>query len=159
MNGVWNIIFLVFLMMMLVATDYIYSIGDIIVDQTYGAIDSNEFTDIAYGSYATTREFVYGLITGVLAPFLIFLSFFSSFVNRNQNFVTYTIQVIGLLFLTPILIYMFSEMATQMLNVSILNHAYMATTILDNFLYILVANAILAVASFVFVKQGVSEYA
>jgi hypothetical protein len=96
---------------------------------------------------------MYSLITGIVVPFLIFLSFTSSFVNRNQNIIMYLIQVIGLLMITPLCIYIFSDVLTQLMSVSILDAAYASSVYFSNFPYILIANTLMALASFIFVQR------
>lgn len=140
-------------MIILVAVDYTYSIGDIMVNEINSTITPNPYTAIGYASYATVRNMMYSLITGIAVPFLVFLSFTSSFVNRNQNVIMYLIQVIGLLMLTPLCIYLFSDMLTQLLSISILDAAYGSSVYFSNFPYILIANTLMALASFMFVQR------
>ena len=153
MNGIYNAIMIIILMFSLIALDYIYSISDKFTSQLYGLIQKNKITDMGFKLYSDMRTLMYGGITGVLVPWIIFLSFASSFINRNQDIIGYLIANLVVVLLTPIAIYLFSEIATQMLNVSILNSAYMATTYLNNFLYIMVANMLLSLASFVFLQK------
>ena len=145
-------------MFSLVALDYIYSISDQFTSQLYGLIQKNTITDMGFQLYGTMRTLMYGGITGVLVPWIIFLSFASSFVNRNQDIIGYLIANLVVCLITPISIYLFSEVATQMLNVSILNPAYMATVYLNNFMYIMVANLLLSLASFVFLQKKNQGY-
>jgi hypothetical protein len=140
-------------MIILVAVDYTYSISDIMVNQINGTIAPNPYTAIGYNSYFTVRNMMYSLITGIVIPFLIFLSFTSSFINRNQNLVMYLIQVIGLLMITPLCIYLFSDVLTQLLSISILDAAYASSVYFSNFPYILIANTLMAFASFIFVQR------
>lgn len=144
-------------MMFLVAIDYVYSIGDNITNALYSKLLSNPITTAAFNSYAATRNLIYSLVTGIFVPFLVFLSFASSFVNRNQTVVSYLIQAITVMLITPLLIYLFAQVMTNLLSVSLLDTAYMATTYFNNFLYILVANMLLALTSFVFVQKGAIE--
>ena len=160
MNGVLNAIFIVILFFSLIAYDYLYTISDRVVIATKTTIDNiepNDISDAGFNTYTGTRDMMYMLVTGILVPFLLFLSFTSSFINRNQNMVTYFIQVVAVLMLTPLIIYIFADVFTQLLSFSLLDPAYMATTYFDNFLIILVANMLLALASFVFVKQAAGE--
>ena len=140
--------------MLLVAVDYLYSIGDYLTDAINDKIEPNDITDAGYASYGAVRNFMYSAITGVLVPFLVFLSFTSSFINRNQTVVTYMVQAISVIVITPLTIWLFAEVFTNLLSVTLLDSSYMATTYFSNFLYIMVANMLLALASFVFVQKG-----
>lgn len=157
MNGVMNGMFIIILLFMLVAVDYLYTIADIMVDEVYNKTNTtyaNPITDYAYTGYGNARNVIYTAITGVLVPFLIVLSFGSSFVNRNQSLTTYLVYSLLVVLFTPIAIYVFSDILTNMLNIPILNPSYMATTYFNNMLYILVANMLLSLASFVFIVRG-----
>jgi uncharacterized protein Veg len=147
-------LFIVFLLVVLIAFDYMYSISDILTSQINSHIDANPITTMAYNNYGTVRNMLYSLVTGVVVPFLLFLTFTSSFINRNQNIIMYLIQVIGLLMITPIVIYTFGDVLTNMLNITILDTAYMAQIYFTNFMYILVANMLMGLASFVFVQRA-----
>jgi len=158
LNGVRNGAFIILLMVILVVTDYMYSIADPIANDTYMAVNStagfsNPITDSAMDLYTSSRELIYTAITGVLVPFLTFLAFFSSAVNRNQNFTTYLISAFAVIIFTPVAIYVMSEVFTNMLSVSFLDPAYMFMTYINNFLWIMVANMILTLLSFIFVRQ------
>ena len=89
----------------------------------------------------------------IVVPFLLFLTFTSSFINRNQNIIMYLIQAIGLLMLTPMVIYMFSEVLTNLLGISILDTHYMAQIYFTNFMFILIVNSLMGLASFIFVQR------
>jgi hypothetical protein len=157
MNGIRNAMFIIIMMMFLVAVDYVYTIGDQLTNQINAHILSNPITTAAFISYGATRNLIYSAVTGVMVPFLIFLSFTSSFINRNQTVVTYMIQAISVMLITPLLIFLFAQVFTNLLAVSILDTQYMATTYFNNFLYIMVTNMLLALASFVFVQKGAVE--
>ena len=161
MNGVRNALFLLFLFVILIAVEYIYTIGDNIADnvkKTVDGIEGNNITDGGYNQYGAVRSIMYSGITGVLAPFLIFLTFMSSFINRNQSIEIYFIAALVVIIATPVSIYIFSEVFTNLTNLSVLDTAYLAQNYFDNFLYIMVANLLLTLASFVFVKQkGVGQ--
>ena len=156
-NGIYNMIFIIFLMVMLVAFDYMYSISDILTTQINSTISGGSFanpiTTMAMTSYGNTRDMLWSLVTGIVVPFLLFLTFTSSFINRNQNIIMYLIQVIGLLMITPLCIYIFSNLLTNLLGVTILNPAYMAQVYFSNFMFILIVNTIMALASFIFVQR------
>jgi hypothetical protein len=161
MNGVLNAFFIIILFMGLIAYDYLYTISDQITNAVYGrinAIEPNEISDAGFTAYEGTRDFLYALVTGIMVPFLLFLSFTSSFINRNQTMVVYVIQAIAILMVTPIMIFIFADVFTQMLSFSLLDSAYMATVYFNNFLQIFVVNMLLALASFVFVKEVPREY-
>lgn len=155
MNGIYNAIFILLLMFMLVAVDYVYSISDKVINGIYTVIPKNNITDNGYLSYQNIRAIMYGGITGVLVPFLIFLSFMSSFFNnyRQAGIEVYLIGNLICIIATPIMIYLFAQIVTQLLNVSILDSAYMASVFFNNFLYIMVANMLLSLASFVFITK------
>lgn len=156
MNGVRNGAFIILLMVILVVTDYMYTISDQFANRTYTAVNAsfaNSITDQAFDSYGKGRELVYTAITGVLVPFLTFLAFFSSAVNRNQNLTTYLVSAFAIIIFTPVAIYLMSEIFTSMLSVSILDPAYMFTAYINNFMWIMVANMLLTLLSFIFVRQ------
>jgi hypothetical protein len=67
------------------------------------------------------------------------------------------IQAISVMLLTPLMIFLFAQVFTNLLAVSILDTNYMATTYFSNFLFIMVTNMLLALASFVFVQKGALE--
>ena len=146
-------IFIVFLLVMLVAFDYLYSIGDILTTQINNVIPNNTITAMALHTYQATRDMLYSLVTMIVVPFLLFLTFTSSFINRNQNIIMYLIQAIGLLMLTPMVIYMFSEVLTNLLGISILDTHYMAQIYFTNFMFILIVNSLMGLASFIFVQR------
>lgn len=156
MNSIYNLIFIIFLMVILVAFDYLYSITDILTNQINGTIMAqfpNTITTMAMTSYGATRDMLYSLVTMIVVPFLLFLTFTSSFINKNQNIIVYLIQTIGLLMLTPLAIYMFSELLTDLLSVSILDTDYMAQVYFSNFMLILIVNSLMGLASFIFVQK------
>lgn len=157
MNGFLNLFFIILLFTTLIGVDYLFSITDILTARTYDVLNTNNFsnyiTDMGYAYYQNIRGLLYSGITGVLTPFLIFLSFASSFINRNQDIISYTIFGLMVCVLTPLSIYLFAEVFTQLLNVSILDSAYMATAYFDNFTYIMVANMLLTLSSFVFLQK------
>jgi hypothetical protein len=146
-------LFIVFLFIIMVAFAYVYSISDILTAQINAVIAPNPITTMAFNAYATTRDMLYMLMTMVVTPFLLFLTFTSSFINKNQNIIMYLIQVIGLLMLTPMVIYIFSEVLTQLLSISILNPAYMASVYFSNFMLLLVVNSLMGLVSFIFVQR------
>lgn len=158
MNGMYNAMFIVLLFVSLVMLDWIYSISDNIVDTMYArlnAIIPNAMTDNAHTMYANVRGMWLNAVTYFLAPFLLLLSFASSFINRHTSIFMYLISSMAVLLITPILIYIFANLFTNLLSVSILNPAYVLTTYMDNFLYILILNMLLSLASFVFVQRQV----
>jgi hypothetical protein len=145
----------------LVALDYMFSITDLLENLIYGTVNtiqSNPISDHAHDMYAAVRNIWYSAVTGVLVPFLLFLSFTSSFINKNQNMVMYLIQALAVLMVTPIALFVFADIFTQMLSVSFLDSAYMATVYFNNFIYILVINMLMALASFIFVRNTVQEF-
>jgi hypothetical protein len=148
-------------MFVLVGFDYTYTISDVIVSGVNDSITninmSNNITTAGYTSYTATRSIMYGGVTGVLVPFLIFLTFASSFIDRNQTLISYLVYAMVIILGTPLLIYVFSDIITNLLNVNVLDTAYMATTYFQNFAYILIANMLLSLASFVFVIRGGSR--
>jgi hypothetical protein len=154
-----NAIFIIVMFISLVGLDYAYTIGDDIV-----AMLNEKFTEMglenpistaALESYVGLRSMMYGIVTGVMTPFLLMLSFGSSFINRNQTVISYTVQVIAIVFMTPLIIYAFAELLTNLLAVNILDPAYIAQSYFDNFLLIMVLNMLFGLASFVFVQRGV----
>ena len=156
MNAIYNLIFILFLFIILIAFDYMYSTTDILTSQinsTIMATYPNPITTIGMNSYMATRDMLYSLVTMIVTPFLLFLTFISSFINRNQNIIVYLIQVVGLLMLTPMAIYMFSELFTALLGVSILDTHYMASVYFANFMPLLVINSLMGLASFIFVQK------
>ncbi len=163
MNGVRNAVFIVFLMVILVVVDYMYTISDVVVEGAYteaNIIQPNDITTLGLTMYQNMRGMMYTLITGIMVPYLVFLCMFSSLVNRNQNVAGYLLSSMVILLATPMFIYFVGEIITNMLSVSILDTDYMYTTMLSgsNFMLILVANLLLALASFVFVRREV-QYA
>jgi len=161
LNGVYNAIFIILLFINLIALDYIYSIGDRLIKQVYTVINiiqPNAISLNAYTTYFTLRTFYLEVISYFVVPFLLLISFASSFINRHVNIVTFLISSMSILLITPFVIYIFAQYFTNLLSVSILDPV-LATTYLDtyfnNFLYILVINLLLSLASFVWVeKQG-----
>lgn len=154
--------FIIFLMFILVAVDYLYSISDQIVGGVNTTINSmgytNSLSTLAYTYYGRVRDIIYTGITGILVPFLIFLSFVSSFLNRNQDFTSYLVAALATIFITPLILFIFPDILTNLLNVSILDTAYMSTIYLTNLTFILVVNMLLSLASFVFIirQRGVT---
>lgn len=155
-NGVRNVVFLILLYCVLVAVDYMYTITDIVTEEIYNATNasySNPISDAGYASYGTMRDLVYTAITLVLMPWLVFLSIASSAINRHVSLSGYLVNSMVVVLLTPAVIYICAELFTQLLSVSVLDTGYMATVWFDNFLYILIANMILSLCSFVFVQK------
>lgn len=156
-NGARNVLFIILLYVVLVAVDYMYTITDLITDEAYNVTNatvSNPISDAAYANYSTMRDLVYGGITLVLMPWLVFLSIASSAVNRHLSLSGYLVNSMIILLLTPAVIYICAELFTQLLSVSVLDTAYMATVWFDNLLYVLIANMLLSLASFVFVRSA-----
>lgn len=144
-------------MFVLVGVDYLYSIADQIVGGVNTTITSigysNSLSTLAYTYYGRVRDIIYTGITGLLIPFLIFLTFVSSFVNRNQDVIGYIVSCVATTFITPLILFIFPDIISNLLNVSILDTAYMATIFFNNLLFILVINLLLSIASFVFVVR------
>jgi hypothetical protein len=156
-NGARNVVFIVSLYLVLVAVDYMYTITDTVTGSLYNATNStnpNAISDAAYSNYSTMRDLMYGGITLVLMPWLVFLSLASSAVNRHVSLSGYLVNSMIVVLLTPVVIYICAELITQMLSVSILDTGYMAQVWFDNFLYVLIANMLLSLASFVFVRSA-----
>jgi hypothetical protein len=144
--------------MFLIVIAYVYSITDTIASTVNGVItitQPNPISSGAFTSYGAMRDFIFSALTLFLIPFLLLLSFASSFINRNQSVVGYLINSMAVLMATPIVIYAFAEITTNLLNVSILNPAYIYTLYFNNFVFICIINMFLALASFAFVRQGV----
>lgn len=144
-------------MFILVGVDYLYSIADQIVGSVNTTINSmgysNSLSTLAYTYYGRVRDIIYTGITGVLVPFLIFFSFVSSFVNRNQDTIGYFVSAIATVITTPLILFIFPDIISNLLNVSILDTAYMASIYFSNLLFILVVNMLISIASFVFVVR------
>jgi hypothetical protein len=161
MNGVYNAVFVVVLFMTMTAFTYLYSISDRIMLPMYNAINNvapNAMTDNGYNSYQSLWDFLFTGLNRVVLPFLLFLALTSSFINRNQTMIGYVIQAIAVVLITPMLVYVFAEVLSNMTASSIINTSYLFSTYFDNFLWILVANMLLSLASFVFVQKQV-QYA
>lgn len=154
MNGVYNLLFLVIIFMSLAAWAYMYSIADIIEGKVHTITGGNAISDAAYAQYQNTRDLIFGATTGILIPFFVFLTFASSFINRNQDITGYLVGSMMVLLGTPVCIYLFSQILTNLFAVSILDPAYIANTLIGNFLWILVGNMLLSLASFVFIRKN-----
>ncbi len=144
------------------AFDYVFSISDIIVGQyntTINMIAPNAISTAGANSYVNVRNFMLNALFFFVAPFLVLLTFASSFINNNQTIIGYLINSIAVLMATPIVIYAFSEILTNLLNVSILNANYIPQVFFTNFLLICVVNLLMALSSFIFVRQGAIESA
>lgn len=142
--------------MLMVVLSYSYTIGDQIVNTVNGVVTVNQPNAIstqAYNSFIAVRDFLFSAITLFLLPFFLLLTFASSFINRNQTIISYLIQSLAVLMATPLVIFVFAQVTTNLLNVSILNANYIYTLYFNNFLYICIINMFLALASFVFVRQ------
>jgi hypothetical protein len=161
MNGIWNAIFIISLLLMMMAFTWLYSISDVILTNLYTTVDGiepNDMTDNGLDLYEKLRDFTYNGLNNVLLPFLLFLSLASSFINKNASMASYLIQAMGVVLITPIMVYVFADVLTAMTSVSIINTSYMFSNYLGNLLYIMVANMLLALASFVFIQKSV-QYA
>ncbi len=149
-------------MFVLISFDYIYSITDQIMSGMNTGIVNvmtslgmvSPITATAYLSYQNMRDLMYTSVVGILVPFLIFLSFASSFIDRNITLGDYLIGAFTIMIVTPLCIYLFSDVISNLMNINILDPAYMATSLISNFVYILVANMLLTLASFVFIIKG-----
>lgn len=151
--------FLVIVFFTLVSFTYLYSISDELSSQIYtkiNAIFPNPMTDAGYSGYETTRDFIMGALNRLFLPFILFLSLSNSFINRNQTLISYLTTSMAVVLLSPLAVYVFGELMTYMLEIDYLNPAYILDTYFDNFLYIIVANMLLSLASFVFVQKRVS---
>jgi hypothetical protein len=143
--------------MCLVAIAYSFSLGDIIigymkvVDNMLNPTDN--LSDKMYAYYGQTRDFSISVIFNFLVPFLFLMSYANSFINSNQNIVSYFIQAMGVLLATPLAIYIFSYVLTNLLNISFINPNYVATNFFSNFTLILVVNMLIALTSFVWIKK------
>lgn len=150
--------FIVFLLFVMVGFAYVYSISDKIVYGLNGNLTSlNMSSSVGNSSvamYEKTRSIYYGGTTGVLAPFLILLAFGSSLINRRQDVVGYLINAMVICLITPLLIYVFSDIITNFVQVSILDPNYIAASYFQNFAYILIANMLMSLLSFIFVIRG-----
>jgi hypothetical protein len=145
--------------MTMTAFTFLYSISDKIMAPMYDKINAvapNAMTDNGYNSYQSLRDFLFTGLNRVVLPFLLFLALTSSFINRNQSMIGYVIQAIAVVLITPMLVYVFAEVLSNLTAVSIINANYLFTTYFDNFMYILVANMLLSLASFVFVQKQVT---
>jgi len=137
---------------------YVYSISDKIVYGLNGNLTvlnmSSSLGNSSVAMYENTRSIYYGGTTGVLAPFLILLAFGSSLINRRQDVVGYLINAMVICLITPLLIYVFSDIITNFVQVSILDPNYIAASYFQNFAYILIANMLMSLLSFIFVIRG-----
>jgi len=134
---------------------YVYSISDKIVYGLNGNLTvlnmSSSLGNSSVAMYENTRSIYYDGTTGVLAPFLILLAFGSSLINRRQDVVGYLINAMVICLITPLLIYVFSDIITNFVQVSILDPNYIAASYFQNFAYILIANMLMSLLSFIFV--------
>lgn len=150
--------FIVFLLFVMVGFAYVYSISDKIVYGLNGNLTvlnmSSSLGNSSVAMYENTRSIYYGGTTGVLAPFLILLAFGSSLINRRQDVVGYLINAMVICLITPLLIYVFSDIITNFVQVSILDPNYIAASYFQNFAYILIANMLMSLLSFIFVIRG-----
>lgn len=161
MNGVWNAIFVVSIFLMMTAFAWLYSLGDEILTRLYSVVNGlepNSMSDNGLLIWTNMRDYTYQALNHFLLPFLMFLTLASSFINRNRSLHSYVIQAMGVVLITPILIYVFADVISAMTAVSFINTAYLFSTYTGNFLYILVGNMLLALGSFVFIQKSV-QYA
>jgi len=156
-NGVYNLIFLLLVFICLVAIAYAFGIGDIIIGYTLDLSKrispESDLTTTLYGQYVTLKDFTISVIFNFFTPFIILLTFGNSFINSNQNVISYMVQALAVLFATPLCIYIFSDILTNLLGVSFISSAYIASNFFNNFVYILVVNMLLALASFIWIKK------
>lgn len=148
--------FLLLIFMSLAAWAYMYSISDIMLAKVDSITGTNSLSTAAYTSYQNVRDLLFSAVTGILIPFFIFLSFTSSFIDRNQDIMGYMVNAMMVMIGTPLVIYLFSQILTNLFAVSILDPSYVATTLVNNFLWIVVGNMLLSLASFVFIRKNLA---
>jgi hypothetical protein len=156
-NGIYNLVFLLLVFFCLVAIAYAFGIGDVIIGYIYDlstkiSPESN-LTTILHGQYVALRDFTISVIFNFFVPFIILLTFGNTFINANQNVISYMIQALGVLMATPLCIYIFADILTNMLSISIISPAYIASNFFNNFVPILVVNLLLTLASFIWIKK------
>ncbi len=161
MNGIFNAIFVAMLFFMLVAFAWLFSIGDLLETSFYnyvsGMVSDATLLNSLHNQYVNNRELLLTALNHFMIPFLLFMTFTSSFVNRNQTPIQYFMSVLGILLVTPLLAYLFSEVISNLLfGVSFIDADYCFTTFMNNFVLILVLNMLASLASFVFVQKQVS---
>jgi hypothetical protein len=122
-----------------------------VVDNVINPADN--LTDVMYAKYQAAESFTISAIFNFLVPFLFLMAFANSFINSNQNVISYFIQAMAVLLATPLCIYIFSYVLTNLLNISFLNPAYIASNFFNNFTLILVVNMLIALVSFVWIKK------
>lgn len=152
--------FILLLYVGLIGLDYLWTVSDSITGAVYNSTNSvepNYITNDAYTRYQDVRDFMNTSVNFFLGPWLIFLSFASSFINRNQDLISYLVYSVGIVMATPIAVYAFSELFTLLANVSLLNPSYLESFYLNNFVLVLVINMLFTLASFPFVRKGVTE--
>src|SRR4030095_2480652 len=156
MNGLRNMIFIILLFFIMVALAYVFSIGDIIVfttNQTVDQFHSNPGSLAAAEGYVRARNLFFSMVTLFFIPFLVTLAYASSFINNQQSILSYFIQTLAVLLATPLAIYLFSAILTNMFSVNFLDPAYIVQDYFSNFALILIVNMFLSIASFIFVRQ------
>lgn len=133
---------------------YTYTIADEIVNGVNVITQGNTVSDAAFTGYVKTRTVMFSFITQVLLPFLLFITFTSSFIDRNQDLTKYLFSSMLSVLTTGLILYIAPDIITNLLNVSILNPAYIATSYFQNIVYIMIANMLLGMGSFIFVVKG-----
>lgn len=156
-NGFNNALALVILTLALIVLGYAFTIGDTITSQvnsTISGVAPNQVSTTSFIQYQGARDFLFSAITIFLVPFIIFITFISSFIGNNTGVLNYVISCLLVLIVTPILIFTFADVFTGLTSVSFLNTKYLASLYFNNFLQIMVINMLLSLGSFIFTRGG-----
>lgn len=154
MNGIRNALYIVIIMILLIGFAFIFGIGDEIMNAIHAKIFMYPTADAMFNAYTHIRDFFVAITFNVALPFVIFTLFLSSFINRQENLLVYLMQTFAILMITPILVYAFAALLSNLTAIPILNPTYLASLYISNMLVILVANLLLSAASFVFTMKG-----
>lgn len=153
MNGVNNSIYLMMVMIMIVLFAFIMSLGDEVMNGINASTYKYPLAAQAFSAWENLRDFFMALTFNIALPFIIFTSFLSSFINRNQNVLIYITSTFVILVSIPMLMYMFSGFLTAYMSISLINPDYLKDLYVSHILTILIINMMLSIASFVFVQS------
>ncbi len=153
MNGLNNAFYLMMAMIMIVVFAFVMSLGDEIMSSIHASTYQYPMAEAAYNSWVSIQSLFMLLSFNIALPFIIFTSFLSSFINKNQNVLIYVMQTFIILLAIPLLMYMFSGFLTSWMSISLINSDYLQSLYVSNILTILIINMMLSIASFVFVQN------
>ena len=155
MNAIKNMLFLIIVFIFMIALAFAFSIGDEVLNAVHTVTFLYPTSHTMFLNSIKIRDFFLNMSLNIFLPFIVFMTLFSTFINRNNNILSYVLQCLGVLMITPLVLYFVPDIFTAILSTPIINTAYYKSIYFTNFTSLIIINLLLAFASFIFIRRGV----